>query len=410
MSAILDRFLRYAVIDTASDPASQTAPSSQKQFDLLRLLEEECKAMGLQDISLSDKGVLMATLPANTDKPSPVIGFIAHVDTSPDMSGANVSPRLIEKYDGSDIVLDSNNNVVLSTKDFPELQAFIGQPLLTTDGTTLLGADDKAGIAAIMEAVAYLIANPEVEHGTIKVAFTTDEEIGRGVDHFDVPAFGADFAYTVDGGDLGELEFENFNAAGASVKIRGRNVHPGTSKNRMINSMHIGIELVGMLPANERPEYTEGYEGFTHLTRFNGTVEDSSVNFIIRDHDMQKFTAKKAWLQKCVELLNAKYGAGTLTLTLNDSYFNMREQVLPAFHLIETAKEAMTMAGVTPKIKPVRGGTDGARLSFMGLPCPNLFAGGMAMHGKYEYLPVQSMEKASEVLVNIARLYAGKQV
>lgn len=410
MSAILERFLRYAAIDTESDPASPTAPSTQKQFDLLNLLAEECRALNLQDITLSEHGVLMATLPANTDKPSPVIGFIAHVDTSPDMSGANVKPRLIEAYDGSDIVLDKENNIAIRVSDFPEILQFTGQPILTTDGTTLLGADDKAGIAAIMNAVEYLLAHPEIEHGTIKLGFTPDEEIGRGVNNFDVAAFGAQFAYTVDGGNLGEMEYENFNAAGVSVKIKGRNVHPGTAKDRMINAMHIGIELVRMLPAQERPEHTENYEGFTHLTRFNGTVEECDLGFIIRDHDMQKFTAKKVWMQKCVDMLNARFGPGTLTLKMSDSYFNMREQVLPAFHLVETAKEAMKMADIEPRIHPVRGGTDGARLSFMGLPCPNIFTGGMAAHGKYEFLPVRSMEKASEVVVNIARLYAGKQV
>jgi len=408
MSVVIDRFLKYIKVDTKSDSDSKTSPSTPGQFTLLRQLAEECKAIGLQDVSISEQGVVMATLPGNISDKAPVIGFIAHVDTSPDMSGTDIKPRLIEEYDGEDIVLNQAAGIVLSPREFPELLHYKGQPLLTTDGTTLLGADDKAGVAEIMTAMEYLLAHPEIKHGTIKVGFTPDEEIGRGVDNFDVAKFGAEFAYTVDGGGLGELEFENFNAAGVKVSIKGRNVHPGTAKDRMINASLIGMELVALLPAVQRPEHTEGYEGFTHLTRFNGTVEECSLGFIIRDHDMDKFNAKKAFMQKAVDFLNEKHGPGTVTVSISDSYFNMREQVLPAYHLIETAQEAMRKAGIEPKVIPVRGGTDGARLSFMGLPTPNLFAGGHAFHGKYEFVPTRSIEKAVDMIVNIAALYGEK--
>ena len=399
-----DRFLKYVAIDTQSDENSETFPSSAKEWDLLNLLVEEMKGLGLEEVSIDKYGYAMGTIPATKGKKNaPVIGFLAHVDTSPDMSGANVHPRIIEEYDGKDIVL--NPSLTMKVAEFPELSRFVGHTLIHTDGTTLLGADDKAGVAEIMTAAEYLMAHPEVEHGKIRIGFTPDEEIGRGVDFFDVKAFGADFAYTMDGGYEGELEYENFNAASAKIAIQGRNVHPGYAKNKMINAIEVACELNSMIPATQRPEYTEGYEGFYHCVGFNGTVEEANISYIIRDHDFDKFEAKKVWMWDCVGMLNKKYG-GALTLTIKDQYYNMRKQVEPHPQVIELAKEAMYEADVTPIVRPIRGGTDGARLSFMGLPCPNIFAGGMNFHGKFEYCSLNSMEKAVKVIINLCQLWA----
>ena len=400
-----ERFLKYVAIDTQSDENSESFPSAAKEWDLLNLLVEEMKALGLEDVAIDKYGYVMGTIPATKGKEgAPVIGFLAHVDTSPDMSGANVRPRIIEEYDGKDIVL--NPSLTMKVAEFPELSRFVGHTLIHTDGTTLLGADDKAGVAEIMTAAEYLMAHPEIEHGKIRIGFTPDEEVGRGVDFFDVKAFGADFAYTMDGGYEGELEFENFNAAAAKIAIQGRNVHPGYAKNKMINAIEVACELNSMIPATQRPEYTEGYEGFYHCVGLNGTVEEAQVSYIIRDHDFDKFEAKKVWMWDIVGMLNKKYGAGTLTLTLKDQYYNMRKQVEPHPQVIELAKQAMYEADVTPIVRPIRGGTDGARLSFMGLPCPNIFAGGMNFHGKFEYCSLNSMEKAVRVIINLCKLWA----
>lgn len=405
---LIERFLRYVSIDTQSDENSDTTPSTAKQLDLLNLLKKELDEIGLKDVSIDDKGYVMGTLPANTDKKIPVIGFISHADTSPDMSGANIKPKIIENYDGKDIILNKENNVILSPSVFPDLKEYIGQTLITTDGTTLLGADDKAGIAEIMTAINYLAKHPEIKHGTIKVGFTPDEEIGRGVDFFDVKKFSAEFAYTMDGSHPGELEFENFNAAKATVKIQGRNVHPGYAKDKMINSMLVAMELNALLPVNQRPEFTQGYDGFFHLISMNGTVENSTTTYIIRDHDRAKFEAKKQLILDCAELLNKRYGEGVINIELKDQYYNMREKVEEVFHIVEIAKEAMIQCGIEPKVMPIRGGTDGSRLSYMGLPCPNIFAGGINFHGKYEYIAIESMEKAANVILKIAELYAKK--
>ncbi|MDD2512673.1 MAG: peptidase T [Proteiniphilum sp.] len=402
---IVDRFIKYARMDTQSDENSTQTPSTQKQFILAKEVEKEALEMGLTDVSLDNNCYLMATLPANTKKEVPVIGFIAHFDTSPDMSGENVTPRIVKAYDGKDIVLNEAREVILSPADFPELLQHVGEDLIVTDGNTLLGADDKAGIAEIMSAMQYLIDHPEIEHGKIRIAFTPDEEIGRGADKFDVARFGAKWAYTMDGSEVGELEYENFNAASAKVAIRGRNVHPGYAKGKMINALHVAHELVAMLPEKERPEYTEGYEGFFHLIATNGTVDEAMISFIIRDHNRAKFEARKQLMAQVVDLLNKRYD-NRLTLELRDQYYNMREKVEPVMHLIDYASRAMEAAGVKPNIKPIRGGTDGARLSFMGLPCPNIFAGGMNFHGRYEFLPIPSLRKASEVIVGIAGLVA----
>lgn len=402
---IVDRFIKYARMDTQSDENSTQTPSTQKQFILAKEVEKEALEMGLTDVSLDNNCYLMATLPANTKKEVPVIGFIAHFDTSPDMSGENVTPRIVKAYDGKDIVLNEAREVILSPADFPELLQHVGEDLIVTDGNTLLGADDKAGIAEIMSAMQYLIDHPEIEHGKIRIAFTPDEEIGRGADKFDVARFGAKWAYTMDGSEVGELEYENFNAASAKVAIRGRNVHPGYAKGKMINALHVAHELVAMLPEKERPEYTEGYEGFFHLIAINGTVDEAMISFIIRDHNRAKFEARKQLMAQVVDLLNKRYD-NRLTLELRDQYYNMREKVEPVMHLIDYASRAMEAAGVKPNIKPIRGGTDGARLSFMGLPCPNIFAGGMNFHGRYEFLPIPSLRKASEVIVGIAGLVA----
>ncbi len=400
-----ERFLKYVAIDTQSSEESETFPSTEKQWTLLNLLVEEMKALGLTEVSIDKYGYAMGTIPASEGcGDAPVIGFLAHVDTSPDMSGENVRPRIIENYDGSDIVL--NNALTMRVADFPELKNFVGHTLIHTDGTTLLGADDKAGVAEIMTAAEYLLAHPEIRHGKIRIGFTPDEEIGRGVDFFDVKAFGADFAYTMDGGYEGELEYENFNAASAKIAIQGRNVHPGYAKNKMINAIEVACELNSLIPATERPQYTEGYEGFYHCVGLNGTVEQATVSYIIRDHDADKFEQKKVWMWSVVDLLKKKYGEQVLTLTLKDQYYNMRKMVEPHPQVIELAKKAMTEAGVAPIVRPIRGGTDGARLSFMGLPCPNIFAGGMNFHGKFEYCSLDSMQRAMQVIVNLACLWA----
>lgn len=400
-----ERFLKYVAIDTQSSEESETFPSTDKQWTLLNLLVEEMKALGLTEVSIDKYGYAMGTIPASEGcGDAPVIGFLAHVDTSPDMSGENVRPRIIDNYDGSDIVL--NNALTMRVADFPELKNFVGHTLIHTDGTTLLGADDKAGVAEIMTAAEYLLAHPEIRHGKIRIGFTPDEEIGRGVDFFDVKAFGADFAYTMDGGYEGELEYENFNAASAKIAIQGRNVHPGYAKNKMINAIEVACELNSLIPATERPQYTEGYEGFYHCVGLNGTVEQATISYIIRDHDADKFEQKKVWMWSVVDLLKKKYGEQVLTLTLKDQYYNMRKMVEPHPQVIELAKKAMTEAGVAPIVRPIRGGTDGARLSFMGLPCPNIFAGGMNFHGKFEYCSLDSMQRAMQVIVNLARLWA----
>lgn len=404
---ILDRFLKYISFDTQSDEVSETCPSTKKQFDLANYVKNELMKLGLKDVTLDENCYLTGTLPANTDKKLPTIGFLAHFDTSPDMSGANIKPQIIENYKGGDIEL-KGNKLKLSPGIFPELNHHIGHTLITTDGTTLLGADDKAGITEIITAIEYLANHPEIKHGTIKVGFTPDEEIGRGVDKFDVEKFKADFAYTMDGSGLGELEYENFNAAEAKLKINGRNVHPGYSKDKMLNAILIGMELNALLPVNQRPEFTQGYDGFFHIVKFEGTVETASFKYIVRDHDRKKFEQKKVLIQDCVDLLNKRYGEGVIELTLKDQYFNMREKVEPVIHIVETAKKAMEELGIEPVIVPIRGGTDGARLSYMGLPCPNIFAGGMNFHGKFEYVSLDVMEKATQVILKIIELYTKK--
>ena len=407
MEKILDRFLRYVSVDTQSNEESESQPSAAKEWDLLRMLRDELLAMGVE-ATLDEYGYVMASLPSNLDKEVPAVGFIAHVDTAPDASGKDVKPQIIANYDGGAIDLKGVPGLQLKPEEFPEMLHYVGQTLITTDGTTLLGADDKAGVAEIMTAVQYLVEHPEVKHGPVKVGFTPDEEIGRGVVKFDVARFGADFAYTMDGGEVGELEFENFNAASAKVHLQGCNVHPGYAKGKMRNAIHIGQEFNGLLPADERPEHTEGYEGFFHLISFKGTVEEADFAYIIRDHDRARFEARKALIRQVTEAINARYGAGTATLELKDQYYNMREQVEPHYHIIDKAVKAMEMAGVKAKIQPIRGGTDGANLSFKGLPCPNIFAGGLNFHGKMEFVPLESMEKASRVILNLIGLFAGE--
>ena len=405
MEKILDRFLRYIAIDTQADPNSESQPSAAKELNLSRLLCDELTAMGVQ-AELDEYGYVMATIPSNCGKEVPAIGFIAHVDTAPDAAGACTNPQIIENYDGSDIPLKGVEGLALKVSDFPEMLAYKGQTLITTDGTTLLGADDKAGIVEIMDAVQYIVNHPEFKHGEIKIGFTPDEEIGRGVVKFDVAKFGAKYAYTMDGGAIGELEYENFNAAGATVKIQGRNIHPGYAKGKMLNAILIGMELNALLPVEQRPEYTTGYEGFYHIIGFNGTVEEATFSYIIRDHDMGLYEDKKAYMRKCVDFINEKYGEGVATVEIKHQYYNMRKEVEPHYHIVEKAKKAMEMEGIVPNIKPIRGGTDGANLSFMGLPCPNIFAGGHNFHGKMEFVPLESMEKASKVILNIISLYA----
>lgn len=408
MEKILDRFLRYVAVDTQSDPESDSQPSAAKEFNLLKMLRDELHAMGVE-ASLDEYGYVMAKIPSNCGKDVPAVGFIAHVDTAPDASGDNIRPQIIRNYDGSDIPLKGVEGLYLKVSEFPELAGYRGQTLITTDGTTLLGADDKAGVAEIMDAVQYIMAHPEFRHGDIMIGFTPDEEIGRGVAKFDVRKFGAKYAYTMDGGALGELEYENFNAAGATIRIQGRNIHPGYAKGKMLNAILIGMELNDMLPAWQRPEYTDGYDGFYHLISFKGEVETATFSYIIRDHDMDLYEQKKAYLEKCVEFINSKYGEGTASVDIKHQYYNMRKEVEPHYHIVEKAVKAMEAEGIRPKIQPIRGGTDGANLSFMGLPCPNIFAGGHNFHGKMEFVPLESMEKASKVILNIISLYAEEQ-
>ncbi|MCG8411167.1 MAG: peptidase T [Bacteroidales bacterium] len=398
---LLSRFLKYVQIDTQSNENSDTFPSTQKQFNLANLLVEELNQLGLFDVNCDKFGYVTATLPSNTEKTIPTIAFLAHVDTAPDMSGKNVKPQIFENYDGSDLVLNKDLNIVLSTQEFPELKNYVKQTIITTSGDTLLGADDKAGIAEIMTALEYMVNTPEFKHGTIKVAFTPDEEIGKGVDYFNVDKFNADYAYTLDGGPIGELEYENFNAAGATIEIQGRNIHPGYAKDKMINAILLASELNNMLPIEQRPELTDGYQGFFHIVKFNGNVENAEIQYIIRDHDKEKFEYKKQLIYDIVNFVNKKYNANVASITLNDQYYNMREKIEPVFHIVEQAKKAMIEVGVTPDIKPIRGGTDGARLSYMGLPCPNIFTGGHNYHGRFEYISLQSMEKATQVILKI---------
>lgn len=403
---VIERFLKYVTFDTQSDESTGVTPSTPKQMVFAQYLKTELEELGLKDISLDENGYLFATLPSNVNHEVPVVGFIAHMDTSPDMSGENVKPRIVEKYDGKDIPLCAEENIILSPANFPELLDHVGEDLIVTDGHTLLGADDKAGIAEIVGAVAYLIAHPEIKHGDIRIGFNPDEEIGLGAHKFDVEKFGAKWAYTMDGGEVGELEFENFNAAAAKIRVKGRNVHPGYAKNKMINSLLVANEYASLLPANETPGTTEGYEGFYHLIGMEGEVENTVLSYIVRDHDREKFEARKQALLNYAAQLNEKYGEGTVTVELKDQYYNMRQQVEPLMHIIDIAFAAMQEAGVTPKVKAIRGGTDGAQLSFKGLPCPNIFAGGLNFHGRYEFVPVQSIVKAMNVVVKIAELTA----
>lgn len=405
MEKIVERFLRYVAVDTRSDEESASQPSAAKELNLLRMLRDELVEMGV-GATLDEWGYVMGRIPSNIGRKVPAVGFIAHVDTAPDASGADIKPQIIENYDGSDIALKGVEGLMLKPSDFPELLKYKGQTLITTDGTTLLGADDKAGVAEIMEAVRYVVEHPEFKHGDICIGFTPDEEIGRGVVKFDVEKFGADFGFTMDGGEIGELEFENFNAASAKIHIQGRNVHPGNAKNKMKNAILIASELNSLLPVEQRPEYTEGYEGFFHIISFKGSVEEADIAYIIRDHDREKFEQKKKVIAKVCHFINGKYGEGTAMPEVKDQYYNMKEMVEPHYHIIEKAVKAMEMAGVKPKIQPIRGGTDGANLSFKGLPCPNIFAGGHNFHGKMEYVPVESMVKAEEVILNIISLFA----
>jgi len=400
---VIDRFLKYVSFDTQSDENTTTTPSTAKQMLLAQALKAEAEALGLTEISLDDHAYLMATLPANTNEKLPTIGFIAHLDTSPDMSGANAKPRIVENYDGKDIVLNTKENIVLSPKIFPELLRYVGEDLVVTDGTTLLGADDKAGITEIMTAIQYLINHPDMKHGKIRIAFNPDEEIGMGASKFDVEKFSCDWAYTMDGGEVGELEYENFNAAAAKVKIKGLNVHPGYAKNKMRNAGLIAVQFAGMLPPTERPEHTEDYEGFFHLTGMKGTVEEAELSYIIRDHDAAKFERRLKQLEEITRYLNTVY-QDAIQLEIKQQYRNMREIVEPQKHIIELVERAMSETGITPLVRPIRGGTDGAQLSFKGLPCPNIFAGGLNMHGRYEFVPVQSMERAVQVIVKIVEL------
>ncbi|KIL49319.1 peptidase T [Jeotgalibacillus soli] len=402
--ALIERLTKYVKIDTQSDDASNTCPSTEGQWDLLRLLEVELKEIGMEEVTLDKNGYLMATLPANTDKEVPTIGFLAHVDTATDFTGKNVNPQLVERYNGGDILLNKELNIVLSPVEFPELAEYHGHTLITTDGTTLLGADNKAGVSEIMTAMEYLIQHPEIEHGRIRVAFTPDEEIGRGPHLFDVKAFDAEYAYTMDGGPLGELEYESFNAAGAKLTVHGTNVHPGTAKGKMINAQTIAMTFHSALPQHEVPEHTEQYEGFYHLLSFNGSVEQTILSYIIRDFDRELFEARKALMEQITIDLQQKYGEDRIKLELNDQYYNMREKIEPFMHIVDTAHEAMTNLGIDPIIRPIRGGTDGSQLSYMGLPTPNIFTGGENYHGRYEYVSVDNMEKATNVIIEIARL------
>lgn len=401
---LTERFLKYTSFATTSDENTGLTPSTPGQMIFANYLVEELKSIGLKDATVDKNGYVMATLPATSDEQLPTIGFIAHLDTSPDMSGKHVKPRIVKNYDGNDILLNAEDAIVLSTEQFPELKLYIEQDLIVTNGRTLLGADDKAGIAEIMSAMDYLVQHPEIKHGKIRVAFTPDEEIGKGPHLFDVEKFGADWAYTMDGGEIGELEYENFNAASAKITFKGRNVHPGYAKHKMLNSMRIAHQFATMLPRHETPEHTEDYEGFYHLVAMNGDVESSSLTYIIRDHDRNRFESRKTEIEHLTNKINSEFGVGTATLEIKDQYYNMREKIEPVMHIIDLAFAAIEAAGVKPKVKPIRGGTDGAQLSFKGLPCPNIFAGGHNFHGRYEFVPIQSMEKATEVILNIVKM------
>jgi tripeptide aminopeptidase len=409
MQSVIERFLRYVKIDTQSDEAIEKHPTTEKQFNLAKVLVEELKAIGLEEVQMDEYGIVTATLPSNLDHELPVMGLLAHMDTSPGLSGENVNPQLVENYDGGDIILDQKSKIVLSPREFPELKKYIGKTLITTDGKTLLGADDKAGVAEIMATLEHLVNHPEIPHGKLRIAFTTDEETGTGVDVFDVKKFAADYAYTVDGGELGELEYENFNAAAARIQIKGRSVHPGDAKDKMINAALVAMEFNSLLPPQERPEFTTNYEGFYHLVHMAGGTEEATLTYLIRDHDADKFKSRWELMEKSAEWLNRRYGSGTVTLELKEQYRNMREKIESSIWVIELAKEAMLAAGLTPITKPIRGGTDGARLSWMGLPTPNLFTGGMNYHGRYECIPTFSMEKAVEVLIKLVGLGAKRK-
>ena len=403
---LINRFISYVTIDTESDPESNTTPSTSKQWDLANKLAEELKTIGMSDVTIDDKAYIMATLPSNVNHEVPTIGFISHFDTSPDFTGANVKPRIVENYNGKDIMLNEAENIILSPEYFEDLLLYKGNTLIVTDGTTLLGADDKAGITEIVSAMEYLIKHPEIKHGNIRIGFTPDEEIGRGAHHFDVEKFGADWAYTMDGSQIGELEYENFNAAGAKVHIKGKIVHPGYAKGKMVNSMYIATTFINSLPRLETPEHTEGYQGFFHLYGIDGKVDETTLQYIIRDHDKDHFEARKEVMQKLADDINSEYGREVITIDIKDQYFNMKEKVEPVMHIVDIAEEAMKQLGIEPLIKPIRGGTDGSQLSYMGLPCPNIFAGGHNFHGRYEYVPVESMIKATEVICKIAELTA----
>ena len=404
MEKLLDKFLRYVSVETTSDENSDSQPSTAKQLNLLRMLRDELQNIGIQ-AEMDEYGYVMATIPSNVDREIPAIGFIAHVDTSPDASGADIKPQIIENYDGGDIVLNQEKNIVLRVSEFPEMVQYKGQTMITTDGTTLLGADDKAGVAEIMYAAQYMMEHPDYKHGEIKIGFTPDEEIGRGVVKFDVKKFGAKYAYTMDGGEIGELEYENFNAAAAEVHIQGRNIHPGYAKGKMLNASMLAAEYAMLLPPDETPENTEGRQGFYHLTGIQGTVESSTLSYIIRDHDRIRFEDRKRMIDSCAEVMNELYGEDVVTAEVKDQYYNMRQEVEPHFFIVEKAMKAMEMANIKPKVQPIRGGTDGANLSFMGLPCPNIFAGGHNFHSKFEYIPLESMMKATEVILNIITLF-----
>ncbi|MBB6691472.1 peptidase T [Cohnella xylanilytica] len=405
---LLKRFTSYVKVDTQSDADSESCPSTPGQLTLARMLADELRSIGMEEVTMDDNGYVMATLPANTDKDVPTIGFLAHVDTATDFTGAGVNPQVVDNYDGGDIVLNPERNIVLSPRDFPELAGYTGHTLITTDGTTLLGADDKAGVAEIMTAMAYLLSHPEIKRGLVRVAFTPDEEIGRGPHRFDVAAFGAKYAYTMDGGPLGELEYESFNAAAAKITVLGKNVHPGSAKGKMIHSSKIAMELHSSLPANEAPEHTEGYEGFYHLTSIRGDVEETKLSYLIRDHDKAKFQARKDEMTRIVEELKAKYGADRLSLEIKDQYYNMREKIEPVREVVDVASQAMKNLGIEPVIKPIRGGTDGSQLSYMGLPTPNIFTGGENYHGRYEYASLDNMVKAVQVIVEIVKLFEAR--
>ncbi|MGN7811258.1 peptidase T [Flavobacterium sp. 22076] len=410
MQHIIDRFISYVTIDTESDPNSKTTPSTEKQWNLANKLVEELKAIGLTDVTIDDKAYIMATLPSNVDHEVPTIGFVSHFDTSPDFSGANVKPQIVENYDGKDIVLNAEKNIILSPDYFKDLLQYKGQTIITTDGTTLLGADDKAGITEIVSAMEYLIQHPEIKHGKIRIGFTPDEEIGRGAHHFDVEKFGAQWAYTMDGSQIGELEYENFNAAGAKITFKGKSVHPGYAKGKMINSMLLANEFINELPEGETPQETKGYEGFFHVHHLTGSIEETVLELIIRDHNKKKFEKRKELIEKIAKKFNKKFakkfGEDIVITEIRDQYYNMKEKVLPVKHIVDIAEKAMRELNIKPIIKPIRGGTDGSQLSFMGLPCPNIFAGGHNFHGKYEYVPAESIQKATDVIVKIAELTA----